>query len=176
MGFSWIWRCPGRHGFDLACLIRRFSSNKSTPIITVTGRDERDHATGVHHRSNFLSSEAGGWAKAEHLVPHCARRDVGESTPIRGCSNPNRDDVHGRCSNNTRGNLESQPRGDSGRSGWLAAQGYSAIVIPIAGIRRAARGNRHSSLGKREPTGNPVHELESTNEQSIRKFIAESGE
>jgi CheY-like chemotaxis protein len=33
---------PNLHGFDLARLIRRSSWNKSTPIIIVTGRDERE--------------------------------------------------------------------------------------------------------------------------------------
>jgi CheY-like chemotaxis protein len=33
---------PNLHGFDLARLIRNSSWNKSTPIIIVTGRDERD--------------------------------------------------------------------------------------------------------------------------------------
>ena len=33
---------PNLHGFDLARLIRKSSWNKSTPIIIVTGRDERD--------------------------------------------------------------------------------------------------------------------------------------
>ena len=33
---------PDLHGFDLARLIRKSSWNKSTPIIIVTGRDERD--------------------------------------------------------------------------------------------------------------------------------------
>jgi CheY-like chemotaxis protein len=33
---------PSLHGFDLARLIRNSSWNKSTPIIIVTGRDERD--------------------------------------------------------------------------------------------------------------------------------------
>jgi CheY-like chemotaxis protein len=33
---------PKLHGFDLARLIRKSSWNKSTPIIIVTGRDERD--------------------------------------------------------------------------------------------------------------------------------------
>ena len=33
---------PDLHGFDLARLIRKSSWNKSTPIIIVTGRDQRD--------------------------------------------------------------------------------------------------------------------------------------
>ena len=33
---------PNLHGFDLARRIRESSRNKSTPIIIVTGRDERD--------------------------------------------------------------------------------------------------------------------------------------
>jgi CheY-like chemotaxis protein len=33
---------PNLHGFDLARLVRNSSWNKSTPIIIVTGRDERD--------------------------------------------------------------------------------------------------------------------------------------
>jgi CheY-like chemotaxis protein len=33
---------PNLHGFDLARLIRKSSWNKSTPIVIVTGRDERD--------------------------------------------------------------------------------------------------------------------------------------
>src|SRR3984893_13763192 len=33
---------PNLHGFDLARRIRKSSWNKSTPIIIVTGRDERD--------------------------------------------------------------------------------------------------------------------------------------
>src|SRR3977135_4681431 len=33
---------PNLSGFDLARLIRKSSWNKSTPIIIVTGRDERD--------------------------------------------------------------------------------------------------------------------------------------
>jgi DNA-binding response OmpR family regulator len=33
---------PSLHGFDLARLIRRSSWNKTTPIIIVTGRDQRD--------------------------------------------------------------------------------------------------------------------------------------
>jgi CheY-like chemotaxis protein len=33
---------PNLHGFDLARLIRKSSWNKSTPIIIVTGRDEKD--------------------------------------------------------------------------------------------------------------------------------------
>jgi DNA-binding response OmpR family regulator len=33
---------PNLHGFDLARLIRKSSWNKSTPIIIVTGRDQRD--------------------------------------------------------------------------------------------------------------------------------------
>jgi DNA-binding response OmpR family regulator len=33
---------PNLHGFDLARLVRKSSWNKSTPIIIVTGRDERD--------------------------------------------------------------------------------------------------------------------------------------
>src|SRR5450432_1077578 len=33
---------PNLHGFDLARLIRKSSWNKSTPIIIVTGRDERE--------------------------------------------------------------------------------------------------------------------------------------
>jgi len=32
---------PNLNGFDLARLVRKSSSNKSTPIIIVTGRDER---------------------------------------------------------------------------------------------------------------------------------------
>src|SRR5258708_39400294 len=32
---------PNLNGFDLARLVRKSSSNKSTPIIMVTGRDER---------------------------------------------------------------------------------------------------------------------------------------
>jgi CheY-like chemotaxis protein len=32
---------PSLNGFDLARLVRKSSSNKSTPIIIVTGRDER---------------------------------------------------------------------------------------------------------------------------------------
>jgi CheY-like chemotaxis protein len=32
---------PGLNGFDLARLVRKSSSNKSTPIVIVTGRDER---------------------------------------------------------------------------------------------------------------------------------------
>jgi CheY-like chemotaxis protein len=33
---------PNLHGFDLARLIRKSSRNKSTPIVIVTGRDQRD--------------------------------------------------------------------------------------------------------------------------------------
>jgi CheY-like chemotaxis protein len=33
---------PGLNGFELAQLIRESSRNKSTPIIVVTGREERD--------------------------------------------------------------------------------------------------------------------------------------
>jgi CheY-like chemotaxis protein len=33
---------PNLHGFDLARLIRKSSWNKSTPIVIVTGRDQRD--------------------------------------------------------------------------------------------------------------------------------------
>jgi CheY-like chemotaxis protein len=33
---------PNLHGFDLARLIRKSSRNKSTPIVVVTGRDQRD--------------------------------------------------------------------------------------------------------------------------------------
>lgn len=33
---------PNLHGFDLACRIRKSSWNKSTPIVIVTGRDQRD--------------------------------------------------------------------------------------------------------------------------------------
>jgi CheY-like chemotaxis protein len=33
---------PGLHGFELARLVRKSSWNKTTPIIIVTGRDERD--------------------------------------------------------------------------------------------------------------------------------------
>ena len=33
---------PNLNGFDLARLIRKSSWNKSTPIIIVTGRDERE--------------------------------------------------------------------------------------------------------------------------------------
>jgi DNA-binding response OmpR family regulator len=33
---------PNLNGFDLARLVRKSSWNKSTPIIIVTGRDERD--------------------------------------------------------------------------------------------------------------------------------------
>src|ERR1700688_3908024 len=33
---------PNLHGFDLARLTRKSSRNKSTPIVIVTGRDQRD--------------------------------------------------------------------------------------------------------------------------------------
>ena len=40
--FSWISKCPKLHGFQLAKKIRASNWNKTTPIVIVTGRDERD--------------------------------------------------------------------------------------------------------------------------------------
>jgi CheY-like chemotaxis protein len=154
---------PNLHGFDLARLIRKSSWNKSTPIIIVTGRDERETMQQAFTIGATFYLQKPVDRQKLSILFRTVRGGMLENrrrytrVPIQTevtCTVGSRT-IRGVTWNLSQG-------GDSGRSGWLAARGYSASFIPIAGVRRAARGNGHSSLGKREPARNPVHEREST--------------
>ncbi len=60
---------PNLNGLDLARLIRKSSWNKSTPIVIVTGRDERQTMQEAFAiGATFFSSEARGQTKAKYLI------------------------------------------------------------------------------------------------------------
>jgi len=66
---------PNLHGFDLARLIRKSSWNKSTPIVIVTGRDQRDTMQQAFTiGATFYLQKTSGQAKVEYLVPNRAWR------------------------------------------------------------------------------------------------------
>lgn len=87
---------PNLNGFDLARLVRKSSWNKSTPIIIVTGRDERQtmresFAIGA----TFFLQKPVDRQKAKHVVPHRDWRHAGKSTQIYTSSDQIGCDLHG---------------------------------------------------------------------------------
>ncbi len=70
---------PGLHGLELARLIRASSWNKTTPIIIVTGQDDRKTMQQAFAAgATFFSAKAHRPAKAYRLVPGSAGWTVGE--------------------------------------------------------------------------------------------------
>lgn len=154
---------PNLHGFDLARLIRKSSRNKSTPIVIVTGRDQRDTMQQAFTIGATFYLQKPVDRQKLSILFRTVRGGMLENrrrytrVPIQTevmCTVGSRT-IRGVTWNLSQG-------GDAGRSWRLAAQGYCASVHPIAGIRCVARRGGDSGLDKRESTGNPVHEREPT--------------
>ena len=114
---------PKLNGFDLARLIRKSSWNKSTPIIIVTGRDDRQTMQDAFAiGATFFLQKPVDRQKLSVLFRTVSggmieNRRKYTRTPIQSWCR-----MHSGIPNTPRGKLESQPRRNAGGSGWLEAQ------------------------------------------------------
>ena len=126
---------PRLHGFDLTHRIRESSWNKSTPIIVVSGRSDRQtSAIVIFRRGQLLPSEAGGPPKAQQIGTYCAGRDVAEPPPLSACLAPYGIDVQHPHADDPRDVLESQPDGNASRSLWPGTRERRATIISTAPV------------------------------------------
>ena len=120
---------PNLNGFDLARLVRKSSWNKSTPIIIVTGRDDRQtmqdaFAIGAtfflqkpvdrQKLSALFRTVSGGCWRTGASLPACRSRPRSPALWVLEQS---------------AGQLEPQPRRNAGGSEWPEAQRRSAGII-----------------------------------------------
>ena len=126
---------PNLNGFDLARLVRKSSWNKSTPIIIVTGRDDRQTMQDAFAiGATFFLQKPVDRQKLSALFRTVSWRDAGEQAQVYPRTDPDRGRLHRGLSNRARDQLEPQPRGNAGRSGWLEAQRRCPIVIQTASL------------------------------------------
>jgi len=165
---------PNLNGFDLARLVRKSPSNKSTPIIIVTGRDERQTMQQVfaigatfflqkpvdrQKLSNLFRTVTGGMRENRRKyirVPLQAEVVcmVGSRT------------IRGRTWNLSQGGMQTEAAG-------LRAKDTVRVSfrLPVSGVSIEAAGTVVWANETRQ--GIQLTNVTAPNQQSIRKYIAE---
>jgi CheY-like chemotaxis protein len=165
---------PNLNGFDLARLIRKSSWNKSTPIIIVTGRDERQtmqeaFAIGAtfflqkpvdrQKLSILFRTVSGGML--ENRRRHTRAPIQTEVTCTVGART-----IRGITWNLSQGGIQVE-------AGGLQPKDTVRVLfqLPVSGVRLEAMGT--VVWAKENRQGVRFTNMTPENEQSIRKFIAE---
>jgi CheY-like chemotaxis protein len=165
---------PHLHGFDLARMIRKSSWNKSTPIMIVTGRDERETMQQAFTLgATFFLQKPVDRQKLSILfrtvqggMLENRRRHM--RAPIRTdvtCTVGSRT-IRGETWNLSQGGLQVEATG-------LQPKDKVRVLfqLPVSGVRLEATGTVIWTKENRQ--GIQFTEMSPQNEESIRKFIAE---
>jgi CheY-like chemotaxis protein len=165
---------PHLHGFDLARMIRKSSWNKSTPIMIVTGRDERETMQQAFTLgATFFLQKPVDRQKLSILfrtvqggMLENRRRHM--RAPIRTdvtCTVGSRT-IRGETWNLSQGGLQVEATG-------LQPKDKVRVLfqLPVSGVRIEATGTVIWTKENRQ--GIQFSEMSPQNEESIRKFIAE---
>jgi CheY-like chemotaxis protein len=165
---------PNLNGFDLARLVRKSSSNKSTPIIIVTGRDERQtmqevFAIGATYflqkpvdrqkLSILFRTVSGGMLENRRKYIRVPLQT--EVTCIVGSRT-----IRGRTWNLSQGGMQTEAAG-------LRAKDTVRVSfrLPVSGVSIEAAGTVVWASETRQ--GIQLTNVTALNQQSIRKYIAE---
>jgi CheY-like chemotaxis protein len=165
---------PNLNGFDLARLVRKSSSNKSTPIIIVTGRDERQtmqevFAIGATYflqkpvdrqkLSILFRTVSGGMLENRRKYIRAPLQT--EVICIVGSRT-----IRGRTWNLSQGGMQTEAAG-------LRAKDTVRVSfrLPVSGVSIEAAGTVVWASETRQ--GIQLTNVTAPNQQSIRKYIAE---
>jgi len=165
---------PNLHGFDLARLIRKSSWNKSTPIIIVTGRDERETMQQAFTIGATFYLQKPVDRQKLNILFRTVRGGMLENrrrytrVPIQTevtCTVGSRT-IRGVTWNLSQGGIQVE-------AGGLQPKDTVRVLfqLPVSGVRLEAMGT--VVWAKENRQGIQFTNVSPQNEQSIRKFIAE---